>query len=52
MQVVIDTNFILTCVGKKIDLFGQLQELLPEAEVISLSVVIDELAQSRTAQNE
>ncbi len=43
MQIVIDTNFILTCVKQKIDLFEQLEDRFPEKKIVVPSGVIEEL---------
>jgi len=43
MQIVIDTNFIVTCVNQKIDLFEQLENMFVGADWIILTRVMDEL---------
>lgn len=43
MKVILDTNFILTCVKQKIDLFSQLEDLLPGAEILIPQGAIEEL---------
>lgn len=42
-MILVDTNFIVTCVKLKIDLFGQLREQFPCEEIATLSPVIFEL---------
>ena len=43
MKIILDTNFILTCIENKIDLFSQLYENFPEAELVIPERVLDEL---------
>lgn len=43
MQAILDTNFLLTCVRQKIDVFPQIKDLLPGARVIIPEAVIVEL---------
>ncbi|MBM3234389.1 hypothetical protein FJZ19_04840 [Candidatus Pacearchaeota archaeon] len=43
MKIIVDTNFILTCVKQKIDLFSQLEEIFPLPEIIIPFRVINEL---------
>jgi rRNA-processing protein FCF1 len=43
MEILIDTNFILSCVKQKIDLFNQLKDILPLDEPVIPRVVIDEI---------
>lgn len=43
MEIIIDTNFILTCVKQRIDLFSQLEELFPFCAIIIPVRVIEEL---------
>ena len=42
-MILIDTNFILTCLKQKIDLFSQFEVLLPGDEIVTLKSVIQEL---------
>ena len=42
-MIILDTNFILTCVKQKIDLFSQIREIFPEEEAVIPDVVIREL---------
>lgn len=43
MKIIIDTNFILTCVKQKIDLFEELENLFPGSEMIIPEKAIEEL---------
>lgn len=43
MDIIIDTNFIITCVRQKIDLFKQLEELFGKPRIFIPQQVIDEL---------
>lgn len=43
MDILIDTNFILTCVKQKIDFFSQLRELFGEPRFLVPKQVLDEL---------
>ena len=43
MEIILDTNFILTCTKMKIDLFSQLEEFFPGDGVVLPSRVLDEL---------
>jgi len=55
MLVVLDTNFLLTCVKQKIDLFAQLAELCPGYKIILLPQVFGELlnlSKSKKAEGE
>lgn len=42
-MIILDTNFILTCIKQKINLFGQLRENFSEYYVVIPSVVVAEL---------
>lgn len=44
MAVLLDTNFILTCVKQRIDLFGQLRDKFPGDKVFIPAGVVKELA--------
>jgi len=48
MKVILDTNFILTCVKQKIDLFSRIEDIFPIAEILVPKQVILEL---ETLQN-
>ncbi|MEK6873691.1 MAG: PIN domain-containing protein [Nanoarchaeota archaeon] len=43
MEIVIDTNFIITCMKNKIDLFSQLEDLFPGYKITVPKQVILEL---------
>lgn len=43
MQIIIDTNFILTCVKQKIDLFEQVEDKFPDRKIVFFSGVVEEL---------
>jgi len=43
MEILIDTNFIITCSKNKIDMFSQLQDLFPGDKIIIPKQVISEL---------
>ncbi len=43
MEILIDTNFIITCSKNKIDMFSQLQDLFPGDEIIIPKQIISEL---------
>ena len=43
MKIIIDTNFILTCVKQKIDLFFELEHLFPLSPIIIPARVLDEI---------
>ena len=43
MEVVLDTNFLLSCVKQKIDLFEQIESLFPSAELVVPKQVVKEL---------
>jgi rRNA-processing protein FCF1 len=43
MPIIIDTNFIMTCVKQKVQLFDQLGKLYPGEKLFIPSNVIDEL---------
>jgi rRNA-processing protein FCF1 len=43
MQIVIDTNFLITCVNQKIDLIEQLETSFVGADLIIVTRVMDEL---------
>jgi len=50
MKIIIDTNFILSCVKQKIDLLSQLDELFPFSEIVVPFSVIDELKNLRKSR--
>ena len=43
MEVILDTNFLLSCVKQKIDLFEQIESIFPGAELVVPKQVIEEL---------
>jgi rRNA-processing protein FCF1 len=43
MQIVIDTNFILSCIKQKIPIFDEIEESIPGAEIVVPTRVIEEL---------
>jgi len=42
-MIILDTNFILTCVRQEIRLFEQLKDIYPEEKIIVPEIVIQEL---------
>ncbi|HRZ85526.1 MAG TPA: hypothetical protein P5277_01980 [Candidatus Paceibacterota bacterium] len=51
MEIIIDTNFILTCVKQKIDLFSDFDEIFGVYTLIIPEQVIDELKLLKTKKN-
>jgi len=43
MQIIIDTNFLISCVKQKIDFFSQISEIFPASEFLIPSRVKEEL---------
>jgi rRNA-processing protein FCF1 len=49
-MIIIDTNFILTCVKQKIDMFEQLKKLEPGKKIAVPSNVLEELTMLRDSK--
>lgn len=43
MKIILDTNFLLTCIKQKIDLFFELNKIMPLSRIIIPKQVINEL---------
>ncbi|MFA6022637.1 MAG: PIN domain-containing protein [Candidatus Pacearchaeota archaeon] len=43
MEIIIDTNFLITCAKQKIDLFSEIKEIFGNVKIIIPQQVIDEL---------
>jgi rRNA-processing protein FCF1 len=50
LEVVLDTNFLMLAHQFKVDIFGELEELLGEHRAVTCEGVVDELARMRSGK--